>query len=379
MDRPTNPPGLEWGQTKEQASPAAAVLQDQPRRIGRYRVERVLGKGGFGLVYLAHDEQLQRPVAIKVPHRRLVARPEDAEAYLTEARTVANLDHPNIVPVYDVGSTEDFPCFVVSKYIDGTDLATRLKQSRPVVARSGGTGGDGGRGAALRPQARAGASGHQARQHPARQERQAVRGRFRAGLAGAGRRQGATLRRDARLHESRAGPWRRASGRWPQRHFQPGRGLLRTADRAATVSWRTRRRNCWSRSRASRPARPGRCDDTHPEGTGTHLPEGAVEAGLGAVHDGQGHGRRPAALAAVRRAEAAVLPRSARTPPTSRRTGIAGGTRPGQRRFPELCLSRQGSRFPPLSASGRTGHRLLDRPTRRDSRSRLRRSHHPGD
>ena len=69
-------------------------------------------------------------MAIKVPHRKLVDRPEDAEAYLTEARTVANLDHPNIVPVYDVGSTEEFPCFVVSKYIDGTDLATRLKQSR---------------------------------------------------------------------------------------------------------------------------------------------------------------------------------------------------------------------------------------------------------
>ena len=80
-----------------------------PQRIGRYRVERVLGQGGFGLVYLAHDEQLQRPVAIKVPHRQLVARPEDAEAYLTEARTVASLDHPNIVPVYDVGSTDDVP------------------------------------------------------------------------------------------------------------------------------------------------------------------------------------------------------------------------------------------------------------------------------
>ena len=101
-----------------------------PLQIGRYRIERVLGKGGFGLVYLAHDDQLQPPVAIKVPHRKLVDRPEDAEAYLTEARTVANLDHPNIVPVYDVGSTEDFPCYVVSKYIDGTDLATRLKQSR---------------------------------------------------------------------------------------------------------------------------------------------------------------------------------------------------------------------------------------------------------
>ena len=113
-------------------APAAAEMASAhlPEHIGRYRIERVLGKGGFGLVYLAHDDQLSRPVAIKVPHRELVDRLEDAEAYLTEARTVANLDHPHIVPVFDVGSTEQFPCFVVSKFIDGTDLATRLKQSR---------------------------------------------------------------------------------------------------------------------------------------------------------------------------------------------------------------------------------------------------------
>src|SRR5262245_14927992 len=85
-----------------------------PERIGRYRVERVLGKGGFGLVYLAHDEQLQRLVAIKVPHRKFMHRPEEAEAYLTEARTVANLDHPHIVSVFDVGSTDAYPCYVVS-------------------------------------------------------------------------------------------------------------------------------------------------------------------------------------------------------------------------------------------------------------------------
>jgi serine/threonine protein kinase/formylglycine-generating enzyme required for sulfatase activity len=103
---------------------------EQPQRIGRYRIERILGQGGFGIVYRAQDEQLQRPVAIKVPHRKLVACPEDAEAYLTEARTGAGLDHPNIVPVFDVGSAEGCPCFVVSKYIDGTDLATRLRQSR---------------------------------------------------------------------------------------------------------------------------------------------------------------------------------------------------------------------------------------------------------
>ena len=101
-----------------------------PKRIGRYRIERVLGKGGFGLVYLAHDEQLNRPVAVKVPHAKLISKSEDAEAYLAEARTVANLDHPGIVPVHDVGSTEDCPCYVVSKYIEGTDLATKLKQKR---------------------------------------------------------------------------------------------------------------------------------------------------------------------------------------------------------------------------------------------------------
>ena len=77
----------------------AAAPTEHPQRIGRYRIEKVLGKGGFGLVYLAQDEQLNRPVAVKVPHAKLISKPEDAEAYLAEARTVANLDHPGIVPV----------------------------------------------------------------------------------------------------------------------------------------------------------------------------------------------------------------------------------------------------------------------------------------
>jgi len=115
------------GETPRDVGVSAPV----PERIGRYRVEGLLGKGGFGLVYLAYDDQLQRLVAIKVPHAKLVAQIADAEAYLVEARTVAKLDHPNIVPAHDVGSTGQFPCFFVSKYVDGTNLFTRLKQSRP--------------------------------------------------------------------------------------------------------------------------------------------------------------------------------------------------------------------------------------------------------
>jgi serine/threonine protein kinase/formylglycine-generating enzyme required for sulfatase activity len=100
-----------------------------PAHVGRYSVERLLGEGGFGRVYLARDEQLQRPVAIKVPHARLVAQVGDAESYLAEARTVASLDHPNIVPVFDVGNAEPFPCYVVSKFVDGGNLTAKVQAS----------------------------------------------------------------------------------------------------------------------------------------------------------------------------------------------------------------------------------------------------------
>jgi serine/threonine protein kinase len=112
-------------------SPTAQVPPAKiPETIGRYRIIKLLSKGGFGLVFLAQDDQLSRPVALKVPHTNRVSVPEDAEFYLAEARTVANLEHPHIVPVYDVGRTADFPFFIVSKYIDGTDLATKLKDAR---------------------------------------------------------------------------------------------------------------------------------------------------------------------------------------------------------------------------------------------------------
>ncbi|QEH34654.1 Serine/threonine-protein kinase PknB [Aquisphaera giovannonii] len=100
-----------------------------PRQVGRYRVVKLVGQGGFGLVCEAYDEQLKRRVALKLPHPHLVASQGDAELYLAEARMVAGLDHPGIVPVYDVGSTAEHPCYVVSKLIDGQNLAARMRRT----------------------------------------------------------------------------------------------------------------------------------------------------------------------------------------------------------------------------------------------------------
>jgi eukaryotic-like serine/threonine-protein kinase len=107
-----------------------------PPSLGRYRVTARLGAGGFGVVYKAHDDDLERDVAIKVPHRHRIATAADIEAYLTEARMLATLDHPGIVPVHDVGRTADGLCYVVSKFVAGQDLRARLLQARPPCAEA---------------------------------------------------------------------------------------------------------------------------------------------------------------------------------------------------------------------------------------------------
>jgi serine/threonine protein kinase len=113
-------------------SPDAAV----PARLGRYRVTALLGRGGFGVVYRGYDDQLDREVAIKVAHPDRLRSSRAADEYLAEARTLAGLDHPGVVPVYDLGRTQDGLCYVVSKFVEGGDLACRLRQGRPAPAES---------------------------------------------------------------------------------------------------------------------------------------------------------------------------------------------------------------------------------------------------
>ncbi|MEW4486657.1 protein kinase [Thalassoglobus sp. JC818] len=95
-----------------------------PKTIGRYRVEDLLGRGGFGDVYLAVDDKLNRRVAIKVPHSKNAILIDPAKVSQAEAKVTAKLEHAQIVPVYDIGSDPEHQFYIVSKYIEGCDLST---------------------------------------------------------------------------------------------------------------------------------------------------------------------------------------------------------------------------------------------------------------
>ena len=112
------------------ATTHADDLAAADRHIGRYRITRMLGRGAFGVVWLAFDTELHRQVAIKVPAANRFRKPEDAESYLDEARLVAKLDHRNIVPVHDVGRSDDGSVYVVSKFIEGGSLRSKIERER---------------------------------------------------------------------------------------------------------------------------------------------------------------------------------------------------------------------------------------------------------
>ncbi len=104
----------------------AGVAANQTK-IGRYRLIRILGQGGFGTVYLAHDDLVDRPVAIKVPRADRLDSQRSVDRFLAEARHVSWLKHPSIVTLFDCGQA-DGNCYLVYEFIEGLSLGERIMQ-----------------------------------------------------------------------------------------------------------------------------------------------------------------------------------------------------------------------------------------------------------
>jgi serine/threonine protein kinase len=97
--------------------------------LGGCRIEAVVGRGGMGVVYRAHQLDLDRDVALKVIAPELVEDPDTRRRFLSEARAAGAVEHPNVVPVHGAGVTED-RAYLVMRYVHGHHL-------RAVVGRDG--------------------------------------------------------------------------------------------------------------------------------------------------------------------------------------------------------------------------------------------------
>src|SRR5438128_1462801 len=116
------------------ASISPEFLALQELLAGRYSIERELGRGGMGIVLLARDVALDRPVAIKLLPPHLAARPDERERFLEEARTAAGLAHPNIVPIHLVEARGELVLFVMG-FVDGETLRDRVERAGPLPPR----------------------------------------------------------------------------------------------------------------------------------------------------------------------------------------------------------------------------------------------------
>jgi tRNA A-37 threonylcarbamoyl transferase component Bud32 len=99
------------------------------RKLGKFEILSDLGVGAFGTVYKARDTELDRVVALKVPRAGDLSSGEDQDRFLREARSAAQLRHPNIVPLYEVGQAKGMP-YLVSGYVQGVTLADLLTARR---------------------------------------------------------------------------------------------------------------------------------------------------------------------------------------------------------------------------------------------------------
>src|SRR5262249_12666324 len=113
------------------AGPPAAL----PAAFGRYQLLKVLGQGGMGAVYLARDTQLDRNVALKIPHFATNDGPQVLARFQREARAAASVVHPNICPVHEVGEIDGTP-YLTMAFIEGKPLSAFARAKPPTPRQS---------------------------------------------------------------------------------------------------------------------------------------------------------------------------------------------------------------------------------------------------
>ena len=113
-------------QCLDRTKPARPKIAGQ--RVGHFELLSELGRGGYGVVFLAVDTEIGRQVALKIPRPEVLGNPETRKRFLREARAVGALDHPNLIPLYEVGADGPF-CFLATAYCSGSTLAQWLKDA----------------------------------------------------------------------------------------------------------------------------------------------------------------------------------------------------------------------------------------------------------
>jgi tRNA A-37 threonylcarbamoyl transferase component Bud32/tetratricopeptide (TPR) repeat protein len=117
----------------DEAGPKAPIIKELSGRIGKYDIQKPLGKGAMGMVYLAHDTVLERDVALKVMVAQIADDPELKTRFEREARAVAKMTHPNVVTVFDLGNHDDGSPFIAMELLKGQDLQKAIRQPPPMT------------------------------------------------------------------------------------------------------------------------------------------------------------------------------------------------------------------------------------------------------